>query len=145
MSLLNKVVALFKSERKMRDNLKVLIMDDEEIILCVASKMLEYLDCEVVTSRNGEEAINKFIESRNDNDPFDFLIFDIVINDGMDGVTTARKILEIDPSTRIIASSGYSNEAVLANYMKYGFYDILPKPYEVEQLYDKLSKIKMAG
>lgn len=117
-------------------------MDDEESILKVTSKMLEHLDCEVVTSRNGEDAINLFLESKKNNNPFNVLILDMVIKSGMDGIKTASMIFDIDPSAKIIASSGYNNESVFSNYREFGFYDILPKPYNIEILNDKLKKIK---
>ena len=52
----------------------------------------------------------------------------------MGGQETTKRLLEIDPEVKAIASSGYSNDPVIANYGQYGFRGGLSKPYTTEEL-----------
>lgn len=51
---------------------------------------------------------------------------------GMGGRSAVAELLKIDPNTKVIASSGYSNDKVAAEYAKYGFTGFIAKPYDVE-------------
>ena len=52
----------------------------------------------------------------------------------MGGIETAAKLKEMDPSSKLIVSSGYSNDPVMAQCTDYGFDAVLPKPYQVKDL-----------
>jgi FixJ family two-component response regulator len=52
----------------------------------------------------------------------------------MGGKDAVAGLLAIDGSARAIVSSGYSNDPVMADYSKYGFVGVLPKPYKMEEL-----------
>ena len=53
---------------------------------------------------------------------------------GMGGKDALQELLKYDPSIRAIASSGYSNDPVMANPRTYGFCATLPKPYDIPDL-----------
>jgi two-component system cell cycle sensor histidine kinase/response regulator CckA len=59
----------------------------------------------------------------------------------MGGVEAAARILEIDREARLIVSSGYSNDPVMANFRAYGFVDFLVKPYRIEDLSVALKRV----
>ena len=65
---------------------------------------------------------------------FDLVIFDLTVPGGMGGKDALAELLKIDPGIRAIASSGYSNDSVMANPRAYGFCTSLPKPYEIPEL-----------
>ncbi len=74
---------------------------------------------------------------------FDIVILDLTIPGGMGGKVTLEKLKYIDPSIKAIVSSGYSHDKVLAQlaqYEEYGFLDVLPKPYEINELKNLLQK-----
>jgi hypothetical protein len=48
---------------------------------------------------------------------------------------------EIDPAVRAIVSSGYSDNPVIANYGRYGFCDVVAKPYEMVEFSRKLYRV----
>ena len=52
----------------------------------------------------------------------------------MGGKEAVRKVREIDPSVKVIVSSGYYTDPVMANFKEYGFKGVVPKPYQVEEL-----------
>ncbi len=120
---------------------KILVMDDEELIRNVAGALLEVLGNEVEVVENGEAAITKYISAREAGKPFDIVILDLTIRGGLGGLETIERLLDIDPGLRAIVSSGYSDNAVVADYQKYGFKASLNKPYKLEQLRNTLNAL----
>ncbi|MDQ5984888.1 MAG: Serine/threonine-protein kinase PknD [Syntrophus sp. SKADARSKE-3] len=108
---------------------KVLLMDDEEMILEIGYEMLKYLGYEVTKARNGKEAIDLYLAARLAGSPFKAVIMDLTIPGGMGGKETIQKLLEIDPEIKAIVSSGYSNDPVMADYQNQGFAGVIIKPY----------------
>lgn len=109
-------------------------MDDEECIRQVARAMLEQLGYEVVCARDGQEAIDIYLREKTAGSPFHVIIMDLTVSGGMGGVAAMRKLTGIDPDARVIVSSGYAEDPVLANFKKYGFKGVVAKPYRVKDL-----------
>jgi two-component system cell cycle sensor histidine kinase/response regulator CckA len=66
---------------------------------------------------------------------------DLTIPGKMGGLEAAQRILEIDREARLIVSSGYSNDPVMANLRAYGFVDFLVKPYRIDGLSQGLNRV----
>jgi len=49
--------------------------------------------------------------------------------------------LKVDPGAKVIVSSGYSDKAIMGNYGEHGFSDVMPKPYDLKELGNKLSRL----
>jgi len=113
---------------------RILIMDDEELILDVVSSMLEYLGYEVEISKNGEEALDKYRGAISSGAPFSAVIMDLTIPGSRGGKDVIQDLLKIDPSVKAIVSSGYSNDPVMANCTEYGFKGVVKKPFKMEEL-----------
>jgi PAS domain S-box-containing protein len=124
---------------------RILIMDDQPLVLDVLNQMLGQLGCEVVLSTNGDEAIRLFMESLGNGKPFDAMILDYTIPGGMGGADTIRAIREHDTTVPAIISSGYANEAVLSDYHNYGFNGVLAKPYQLHHLQEVLESVLNSG
>ncbi len=112
----------------------ILVMDDEEMIQSLTQEMLEHLGFKVTTCSNGEQAITLYNSALHSGNSFCAVILDLTIRGGMGGMEAAKVILEEDPSARLIVSSGYSNDPVMAEYKKYGILSTLSKPYNAEDL-----------
>jgi PAS domain S-box-containing protein len=114
---------------------KVLLMDDEEIILDSTSDILTEIGYTVGVAQDGSEAIKLYKEAVQSGEPFDVVIMDLVVPGGMGGVETLQELLKIDPGVKAIVSSGYSTDPVIANFEEYGFAGAVSKPYKIEDMY----------
>ena len=123
---------------------KILVMDDEDLVREVVGKMVVYLGYEANLARDGAEAISIFTEAQKSGQPFDAVILDLTVPGGMGGKEAMENLLKIDPKVKAIASSGYSDDPVMAEFHKYGFSAIIPKPYRVMEagkiLHDIIAK-----
>ncbi|HEX8312701.1 MAG TPA: response regulator, partial [Chthoniobacteraceae bacterium] len=113
---------------------RVLVMDDEESICLLVSTMLGELGYDVVTTADGDSALAEHTAARSAGRPFDLAFFDLTIPGGMGGKEAIRRLREVDNTIRVIVSSGYSNDPVMANFEEHGFNGVLPKPYMVQDL-----------
>ena len=120
---------------------KALVMDDEEMIRDLAGEMLSYSGYRVVFSKNGEESIDFYKKEMDTGIPFDFVILDLTIPGGMGGKEAIKKILQIDPKAKVIVSSGYSNDPVMANYKEYGFSGVIAKPFQLKNLQKTINSV----
>ena len=73
--------------------------------------------------------------------PFDVVIMDLTIANGLGGQETIRRLRELDPCVKAIVSSGYSNDPVMANFRDFGFVGVVPKPYNTEDLAAALDEL----
>ncbi len=120
---------------------RVLVMDDEESIRLLVETMLELLDYEVVTTSCGEEALLAHEQALAEGRPFEFAIMDLMVPGGMGGAEAMRRIRERDSAIRTIVASGYSDDPVMADCIRYGFDGILPKPYLMADLAAALAQV----
>lgn len=123
-----------KVKTNQNKNLKILVMDDEKMLLNVAFEMLNALGHQVKTATDGAEALTLYQEALEQGIPFDTVILDLTIPGGMGGKEACTKLLELHPQAKIIVTSGYSNDPVMANYQEYGFVAILAKPFFLQDL-----------
>lgn len=120
---------------------QVLLMDDEESIRRIASIVLHRMGLEVTLASEGAEALRLFKEARASGHPFDLVILDLTIPGGIGGRETMEAIRLLDPIVPSIVSSGYSSDPVMADFKRYGFTAMVPKPYEVEELNAAVSEL----
>jgi PAS domain S-box-containing protein len=112
---------------------KILVMDDEAMVRNVAKAMLVHMGHEVVLSDNGEDTLRLYQNSIGDR-PFELVIMDLTIPGGMGGKEAVQKLLNIDPAAKVVVSSGYSNDPIMANFKKFGFCAKVEKPYKLQEL-----------
>jgi PAS domain S-box-containing protein len=124
--------------------LRILIMDDEDFVREIAGRLLRRAGHETVLAADGKEAIALYQEAQATGRPFDVTIMDIVVPDGMGGQEAAQRILAINPDAKIIVSSGYSNDPIMADFRHYGFCGVAAKPYQMEELYQAVDECMKA-
>ncbi|MGM0556972.1 MAG: hybrid sensor histidine kinase/response regulator [Myxococcota bacterium] len=113
---------------------RILVIDDEPAVRRACSRMLETLGHSVVSVDDGSTGIERYLEAAREGEPFELVITDLTIPGGMGGRETLTRLLEKAPAARVVASTGYTDDPVLANWAEYGFVGIAPKPYTLEQL-----------
>jgi len=119
----------------------ILIMDDEQMIRDLSVETLESFGHTTDTAKDGTEALEKYALAMKKGDPFDIIIMDLTIPDGMGGQEAIAKLLNIDSNAQVIVASGYSNDSAMSNYAKLGFKARLVKPYQLEELEQTINKL----
>jgi signal transduction histidine kinase/ActR/RegA family two-component response regulator len=120
---------------------RVLIMDDDEMIIEILTEMLEHVGYEVLASRHGEEALEIFRNEKEQGRQIDLTLMDLTIPGKIGGKEAVKMLLEFDDTAKVIVTSGYSNDPVLENYKKYGFCDIVTKPFKMDELTSVVTRV----
>jgi PAS domain S-box-containing protein len=113
---------------------RILIMDDDEMVREANRRMLNFLGYEVEFAKEGTEAIELYQKAKDSGKPFDAVILDLTIPGGLGGNEIIQKLLEMNPQVKALVSSGYLDDPVMADFKKWGFKGVVPKPYKVEEL-----------
>ncbi|HSD96560.1 MAG TPA: sigma-54 dependent transcriptional regulator, partial [Sulfuricaulis sp.] len=107
---------------------KILIVDDEEIVLKSCLRILGDGDYEVEAVQDGLEALRKIEASS-----YDILILDIMMPK-IDGLEVLQRVKEMHPDIDIIMITGLSQIKTAVRAMKLGAFDYLPKPFDPDEL-----------
>jgi CheY-like chemotaxis protein len=123
------------------ERLRILLMDDEELICQAVAKLLTTFGHEIVTTHNGEETIDAYLEAKAGNNPFDVVILDLTIPGGIGGKEVITKLRNYDPQIKAIVCSGYAADPIMADYEKHGFSGVVSKPYRIDELLAVLRQV----
>ncbi|MBN1163201.1 MAG: response regulator [Candidatus Krumholzibacteriota bacterium] len=107
---------------------RVLVVDDEEIILGLASDMLVRLGYEVETAVSGHEAI-EIVRAKQ----IDLVILDLVMPE-INGPETFAQLRKINPELPVIISSGFCEGSVIQDMLRNGAKSFLKKPYRLHDI-----------
>ena len=113
---------------------KILLMDDEQIIIDVTLEVLQFLGYEVQFARDGDEALALYAKEKAAGAPFDAVILDLSVPEGLGGRETIGKLMALDPAAKAIVSSGFANDPYVQDYTHYGFAGKLSKPYKINDM-----------
>ncbi len=119
----------------------ILLIDDEKMILDVGLELLEELGYTVLSAMNGQEAIDVF---QKDQDNIDLVIMDMIMP-GMGGGETFDRLKEINPEVKVLLSSGYSINGQATKIIRRGCDGFIQKPFNMNQLAEKIQKILVSG
>ncbi|MCX5906061.1 MAG: response regulator [Deltaproteobacteria bacterium] len=108
---------------------KVLITDDVQEQREVASLMLAKLGYDVKAVSSGEEAVAYLHDH-----PVDLVLLDMIMDPGMDGLETYKRILEINPQQKAILVSGYSETNRVKEALRLGAGAYVKKPFVMEKI-----------
>lgn len=122
----------------------ILIMDDEDYIRDVLQALLTQIGFHVLVAANGESALQQFKQADENQTPIKACILDLTIPGGLGGKEVIQVLKKQNPQTVFIASSGYSQDPVMAMPGEYGFTDKLAKPYRKKELFQLLKSLGLA-
>jgi len=115
----------------------ILLVDDEQMVIDVALKMLEKLGYRVLTAKSGTEAIETY---QMKNNRIDIIILDMIMP-LMGGGEAYDRFKKMDPDIKVLLSSGYSIEGQAREILNRGCNGFIPKPFDLIELSKKLREI----
>jgi CheY-like chemotaxis protein len=117
------------------------MMDDDVQIVSMIGELLGFYGHQVVLTTDGASAIKTYQQAKVSGEPFDIVVMDLMIPNGMGGLEAIVHLREFDPEIKAVISSGYVNEPVMADFKRYGFVGVARKPYLVEELLELLDEV----
>jgi len=115
----------------------ILLVDDEEMIAEAGKRMLEKLGYRVFLAQSGQTALKIYERYR---DRISLVILDMILP-GMGGSEIFDMLKAMDPSIRVLLSSGYSLKGQASQIMKRGCNGFIQKPFNIEQISEKIRDI----
>lgn len=122
------------------ENRKILVVDDEQLILDTVGDILEDEGYQVLTAESGEECLRMI----SDGEVPDLILLDIWMP-GMDGIEVLKQLKESHPFLPVIIMSGHGTIETAVKATKLGAFDFIEKPLSMDQLLvscDKALKFK---
>ena len=123
--------------KMMKGTETILLVDDEPNVLAVSKAILESLGYSIYAVKNGEEAVVLYKEKK---DGIDLIVLDMIMP-GLSGGETFDRIRELNPSAKIILSSGYSLNDQAQQIMNKGCHGFIQKPFDIIQLSRKVREV----
>jgi len=108
---------------------RILLVDDEELILDMLGEALTADDVEVHKAHNGRDAIELFEERT-----FDVVLTDILMPN-MSGAQLVPKLKMSDPFIQIIVMTGYPTLEKIATILECGASDFIIKPFKLDNVH----------
>ena len=109
----------------------VLVVEDEEMVRQLASKILQRSGYNVIEAKDGPHALEVWTEHKDD---VDLLLTDMIMPNGITGGELAHLLLRERPGLPIIYASGYSMELTAPDFLETDRQAFIQKPYRSEQL-----------
>ncbi|HEY2094526.1 MAG TPA: sigma-54 dependent transcriptional regulator [Thermoanaerobaculia bacterium] len=115
-------------------SLRVMIVDDEEVLRDVLEVVLRREGFEVVLAASGEEALNLL-----DGEEVDLIILDVMLP-GISGIDTLRAIRISNPTLPVVVITAFSSIDGAIEAMKFGAFHYIPKPFKNEEVVFTVNK-----
>ena len=112
----------------MSSKARILVIDDEKIILKSCNKILSEEGYDVQTVQTGAEGLQRLKDEK-----FDIILTDLKMPE-ISGMEVLKRIMESYPDIIVIMMTGYSTVQTAVEAMKLGAYDYIPKPFTPEEL-----------
>jgi len=116
------------------EEMKIMLVDDEERFLSTTKKLVERKGYEVLTATSGTEALETLKHH----------IIHVVILDvkmpGLDGVATLKEIKRLFPVVEVIMLTGHATVESAVDGLKSGAFDYVMKPCDINDLLQKANE-----
>ncbi|GIZ50043.1 PAS domain-containing sensor histidine kinase [Noviherbaspirillum aridicola] len=120
---------------------KVLIVEDDQDVLDLATRIFQSLGFDVLTAGNGLDGVAVLERVRD----IDVLFTDVVMPMGMSGIELARFTRKVCPQVRILLASGYPMEVLRAEYGDLDDFAFIGKPFRWTELLEKIRAVQEAA
>lgn len=118
----------------MADDIKILVVDDEAVVVKSCQRILSTGDYQVEGASGGREAIITMEQKQ-----FDFVITDLKMPE-VDGLTLIKWIKKSRPDTGILIITGYPSQETIKDALELGIIDYVPKPFTPAVLMDVVKR-----
>ena len=125
------------SSESWKGNSTILLVEDEEQLICVAEAMLEELGFNVIKANNGKEALDLYQHKANE---ITLVVTDIGMP-VMDGYALINELKRLNPAIPIIISSGFGDTVVTSRIAHEDIAGLISKPYRFDQLQKVLKSV----
>jgi CheY-like chemotaxis protein len=115
----------------------ILLVDDEDTITDVGKQMLNKLGYDAILATTGQESLDIYGEKQ---ESIDMVLLDMIMPD-MGGGTIYDRLKEMNPSVKVLLSSGYSIEGQASEILARGCDGFIQKPFSMESLSRKMKQI----
>jgi DNA-binding NtrC family response regulator len=120
---------------------RILVIDDEEMILSVVGSILSSLGYECAMARDGVEGCNEYVRAKAEGKPFGAVLLDATIPNGLAGEEALNFLLQVDPEVRAILCTGNADSVLFKEAEQIGFKAALAKPFSVSQFVSVFKKV----
>jgi PAS domain S-box-containing protein len=120
---------------------RILVIDDDEMILRVVSSMLNTLGYECAAAKDGVEGCDEYVRAKADGQPFAAVLLDATIPNGLSGEEALKLLLQADRDVRVILCSGYTESDLFSEARQLGFKAILAKPFRMSEFVSVFNKV----
>ena len=104
----------------------ILVVDDIEEQRNIASAILEKLNYQVKSVTGGLEAL-ELLQRHS----VDLILLDMIMQPGIDGLETCKRLFPLYPETKVIIASGYAESNMVSEALKLGALIYIKKPYSI--------------
>ena len=124
---------------------RILLLEDDLLVRDLLRRTLESARFEVHETGDGKDTLRLYENAMQSGQPYDLVILDLTIPEGMCGRETMMHLRRLDPQILAIVSSGYRDDPVMKDSTSYGFSAALPKPYQREALLQLVNSVLAIG
>jgi DNA-binding NtrC family response regulator len=128
-----------KNEKNKAGRIKLLLVDDEKGFADIIAKRMSKRDIDVTKAYSGVEALQTIRKAN-----FDVAVLDLKMED-MDGIEILKIFKKMDPDLAVIMLTGHGSEAAAKDGIKFGAFDYLTKPCDLEELIKKIQTAVQSG
>jgi DNA-binding NtrC family response regulator len=127
------------NEKNKAGRIKLLLVDDEKGFANIIGKRMSKRDIDVTKAYSGAEALQAIRKA-----DFDVAVLDLKMED-MDGIEILKIFKKMDPDLSVIMLTGHGSEAAAKDGIKFGAFDYLTKPCDLEELMNKIHEAVQSG
>jgi CheY-like chemotaxis protein len=117
-----------------------LVLDDQDFMRDTIGGMLKFMGYTVVCKDNGKDVVEYITAEFKSGRKLSGIILDLTIPGGMGGKETMEEIKKLHPKVTVFAMSGYAEDPIIADPVKYGFTASICKPFKKSELAELLNK-----
>ncbi len=115
----------------------IMLVDDQDAIWDFMIEALQNLGYSVILAENGQDAVEIY---KNNPGQVDLVILDMIMPK-LGGHNTFYQLKAVDPSVKVILSSGYVSEEEVDDLLKQGAKAFIPKPHRIKMIAREIRRV----